>query len=210
MKTATEAYALLTEGNLRYSGQSSNKAQSQRQLSDGHQFIAQQRPHTIVIGCSDSRVPVELIFDQGFGDLFVVRVAGNILAPSLVGSVEFAAAEFGSRLVVVLGHRHCGAIGATINCIQQSQQAPSPNINVIVDTISQNVADLFDNNNAADLSADELNLQAMRANVAASANFLRRESPVLKPLIENEGLQVIGAEFDVETGVVDFFDGAPL
>lgn len=210
MKTAAQAYTLLAEGNLRYSGQSSDKSPSLGSSNNGHRFIEQQRPHTIVIGCSDSRVPVEMIFDQGLGDIFVVRVAGNILAPSLVGSVEFAAAEFGSRLVVVLGHRRCGAVGATINSIQQAQAAPSPNINAIVEAISGNVSDLFDANGSTELSAEELSFQAMRANVAASTHFLRNESSVLTPLIQNEGLQVIGAEFDIETGVVDFFDGVPF
>lgn len=210
MKSAAEAYTLLAEGNLRYSGHTFDRTQSENRLKNGHEFIEQQRPHTIVVGCSDSRVPVELIFDQGFGDLFVVRVAGNILAPSLVGSVEFAAAEFGSRLVVVLGHRHCGAIGATIKSIKDASAAPSPNINVIVETISRNVASLFDNENVDNLDADALSFQAMRTNVTASAQYLRHQSPVLTPLIENDGLQVVGAEFDVETGVVDFFDGVPF
>ena len=210
MKTAAESYALLTEGNTRYSGNSSDKAQPQGRLDIGHEFIEQQRPHTIIVGCSDSRVPVERVFDQGAGDLFVVRVAGNILAPALVGSVEFAAAEFGSRLVVVLGHRHCGAIGATIKKIQESADVPSPNINVIVDTISSNVASLFEDEKSKDLSADEFNFEAMRTNVKASAEFLRNESPILKPLIQTDGLRVVGAEFDVKTGVVDFFDGVPL
>ena len=207
MKTAEQAYALLTEGNHRYANDSTHRNDAVNRTR-GHEFIKQQSPHTIVVGCSDSRVPVEMIFDQGFGDLFVVRVAGNILAPSLVGSVEFAAAELGSRLVVVLGHRHCGAIGATIKSAQESRTDMSPNVHAIVDTIRSNLSGLVDLNSGID--EQELSLQAMRANVSASTEFLRRQSPVLGPLIENEGLQVLGAEFDVETGKVDFFDGVPL
>lgn len=207
MKTATQAYALLVEGNDRYVHNSSHKDQTINRTSR-HQFIKEQRPHTIVVGCSDSRVPVEMIFDQGFGDLFVIRVAGNILAPSLVGSIEFAAAEFGSRLVVVLGHRQCGAIGAMIKNHQESRTDMSPNVHVIVDTIRNNVSGLVDLDSSAD--QDELNFQTMRANVSASSKYLRHRSTVLSPLIEKEGLQVLGAEFDVETGKVDFFDGVPF
>jgi len=180
MKSASEAFALLVEGNQRYLGKLLSSDSEATGKSRGHEYIEKQ------------------------------RLAGNILAPSLVGSVEFAAAEFGARLVVILGHRHCGAIGAAVKSIQQSQQTPSPNINAILDTITDNVAITVEDNQGKELSANELNFIAMRANVIASAELLRKESPVLAPLIADEGLRVVGAEFDIETGIVEFFDGVPI
>ena len=111
MLNARQAFQRLREGNLRFvSNQAFQSLQAhpgvRADLSNG------QEPFAVILGCSDSRVPAELVFDQGFGDLFVIRVAGNIVAPSQVGSVEFAASRFGTRLVVVMGHSQCGAIAA--------------------------------------------------------------------------------------------------
>ena len=163
----------------------------------------EQRPSAIILGCSDARVPAEIVFDQGLGDLFVIRVAGNIVAPSLVGSVEFAAARFGTRLVVVLGHTQCGAILATIEELE-NPGTPSRNLQSIVDRVRPSVATLW----ATDLRHDHdaLVRAAVRANIRASADHLRHGSQVLEQLIQDDGLLVVGAEYSLETGEVDFFD----
>ena len=168
---------------------------------------AGQEPFAVVLGCSDSRVPAEIVFDQGLGDLFVIRVAGNIVAPSLVGSVEFAAETFGTRLVVVLGHSSCGAVQATVDALERPAGGGSPNLRSIVDRIRPAVAPLFE----TELRhvRDALVRRAVRANVRASAHHLRHGSELLERLIARDGLLVVGAEYSLETGVVEFFDGVP-
>ena len=162
----------------------------------------EQRPFAIVLGCSDSRVPAEIVFDQGLGDLFVIRVAGNIVAPSQVGSVEFAAWRFETRLVVVLGHSQCGAILAAIEELQRSADLQSPNLRSIVDRVRPSVEGLLHTELRHD--ADELVRQAVRANVATSVDHLRHGSAILEELIRTEGLLVVGAEYSLETGEVAF------
>jgi len=166
--------------------------------------VAGQEPFAIVLGCSDSRVPAELVFDQGLGDLFVIRVAGNIVAPSQVGSVEFAATRFGTRLVVVLGHSQCGAILATLEELRQPAEGQSRNLRSIVDRVRPSVEALL----ATELrhDRDALVRAAVRANVRASADHLRHGSEILEGLIAREGVLVVGAEYSLETGEVDFFD----
>lgn len=166
-----------------------------------------QQPFAIILGCSDSRVPAEIVFDQGLGDLFVIRVAGNVVAASQVGSVEFAAAKFGTRLVVVLGHTQCGAITATVEELMRPSTTQSQNIKSIVDRILPSVATLMETELRHDARA--LIAAAVRANVRAAANQLRHGSPILENLIERDGLLVVGAEYSLETGIVDFFDGVP-
>ena len=170
-------------------------------------FVAGQAPFAVVLGCSDSRVPVEMVFDQGLGDLFVIRVAGNIVAPSQIGSVEFAAERFGTRLVVVLGHTRCGAIDATLDELQQPSERQSRNLASIVGRVKPAVEGLLGTALKDDRAA--LAREAGRANVRASAAALRRGSPLLERQIEAEGLLVVGAEYALETGVVEFFDGVP-
>ncbi len=150
------------------------------------ELVAGQQPFAIVLGCSDSRVPAEIVFDQGLGDLFVIRVAGNIVAPSQVGSVEFAAERFGTRLVVVLGHSRCGAVLATLEELGRPTEGPSRNLRSIVDRIRPAVEALLATGLRHD--PDVLMRQAVRANIRASANHLRH---------------------GLETGVVDFLDGVP-
>jgi carbonic anhydrase len=168
-------------------------------------LVDRQAPFAIVLGCSDSRVPAELVFDQGVGDLFVIRVAGNIVAPSQVGSVEFAATRFKTRLVVVLGHSGCGAILATLEELRQPAASQSLNLRSIVERVRPSVEPLLESPLARDETA--LIHHAVRANVRASANHLRHGSAILESLIANEGLRVVGAEYSLETGEVDFFDG---
>jgi carbonic anhydrase len=203
---AREALERLREGNRRFvSGAPSldTAATHVRRM----EFVAGQEPFAVILGCSDSRVPVEIVFDQGLGDLFVIRVAGNIVAPSQIGSVEFAAERFGTRLVVVLGHTNCGAIQATLDDLQQPNDAQSLNLGSIVQRIRPAVEGLL----ATELRRDHeaLAREAVRANVRVSADYLRHGSEVLERLIRNDGLHVVGAEYSLETGVVDFFDGVP-
>ena len=166
-----------------------------------------QEPFAIILGCSDSRVPAEIVFDQGLGDLFVIRVAGNIVAPSQVGSVEFAAERFHTRLVVVLGHSQCGAIVATLEELARPSESQSPNLHSIVDRIRPSVEELLATGHHGD--HDALVGRAVRANIRASADHLRHGSEILEQLIRESGLLVVGAEYSLETGVVDFFDGMP-
>ncbi len=199
-----EALERLREGNRRFV---MNVRSRNDQLSDSRrrELTTGQYPFAIILGCSDSRVPAEIVFDQGLGDLFVIRVAGNVVAPSQVGSVEFAAERFGTRLVVVLGHSQCGAIQATLEELQRPTDKQSRNLLSIVNRIRPSVEALLATDLANDL--DALMKQAVQANVRASTNHLRSGSQVLEQLIEKQGLLVVGAEYSLETGVVDFFDG---
>lgn len=163
-------------------------------------------PFAIILGCADSRAPAETVFDQGLGDLFVIRVAGNIVAPSQIGSVEFAAERYGTQLVVVMGHTHCGAIAATVEGMDPTLAPRSRNLLSITDRIAPVVAPLMHTELAKDRAA--LLRAATRANVAASASHLRHGSRLIEELSIQRGLLVVGCEYDLETGVVDFFDGA--
>jgi len=207
MISAREALERLQEGNRRFvsdlRGRNTRTSQTRRD-----ELAAGQQPFAIILGCSDSRVPAEIVFDQGLGELFVIRVAGNIVAPSQVGSVEFAAERFGTRLVVVLGHSMCGAILATLEELGRPTEGQSPNLRSIVDRIRPSVEMLW----ATELrqNPEALVRHAVRANIRASANHLRHGSQILEQLIQGDGLLVVGAEYSLETGVVDFFDGLPV
>jgi carbonic anhydrase len=204
--SAQEALERLREGNRRFlSGvRSSDTLVSQTRRSE---LAAGQEPFAIILGCSDSRVPAEIVFDQGLGDLFVIRVAGNIVASSQVGSVEFAAERFGTRLVVVLGHSQCGAIQATLEELGRPSENQSRGLRSIVDRIKPSVKGLL----TAELrhDPDALVRVAVRANIRVSADHLRHGSEVLERLIQKDGLLVVAAEYSLETGVVDFFEGVP-
>ena len=183
---------------------SSDTLTSQARRSE---LAAGQEPFAIILGCSDSRVPAEIVFDQGLGDLFVIRVAGNIVAASQIGSVEFAAERFGTRLVVVLGHSQCGAVRATLEELQQPTDNQSRNSRSIVDRVRPSVEALLSTELRHDPEA--LVRHAVRANVRVSASHLRHGSEVLEQLIHRDGLLVVGAEYSLETGAVEFFDGVP-
>ena len=203
MIPAHEALERLREGNRRFvANLDADGATTSSPAAPHGTDIADQRPFAIILGCSDARVPAELIFDQGLGDLFVIRVAGNIVAPSLVGSVEFAASRFDTRLVVVLGHTRCGAIAATIDYLQHPDDSHSRNLRDIVERIRPAVERVVAED--AHESAEDLAHRAMRANIACSVDHLRHDSPVLEQLIRDEGVVVIGAEYSLETGLVTF------
>jgi carbonic anhydrase len=205
MIAARDALKLLQEGNQRFTAnlRGADPSLSRSRLAE---LTMSQEPFAIVLGCSDARVPAEIVFDQSVGDLFVIRVAGNIVAPSQVGSVEFAAGRFGTRLVVVLGHSQCGAILATLDELQRPAEQ-SRNLRSIVDRVRPSVEVLLDTPLKHDRAA--LVRQAVRANIRASASHLRHGSQLLEQLIQEDGLLVVGAEYALDTGVVEFFDGMP-
>ena len=199
--SATDALERLRQGNARF-------VENVAAANAGHdrraELVSGQAPFAIILGCSDSRAPAELVFDQGLGDLFVIRVAGNIIAPSLVGSVEFAAERFGTKLVVVMGHSQCGAILATLEQVRRPSDAGSPNVRDIVDRVRPAVESVLATR--PDLTGAALIQEAVRANIRVSVGQLRHGSALLEGLIRREGLMVVGAEYDLETGVVEFFN----
>jgi carbonic anhydrase len=203
---AIEALARLREGNRRFAsgvGVDPSSIGVERRRS----LVAGQEPSTIVLGCSDSRVPPEIIFGQGLGDVFSLRVAGNITPPQLVGSLEFAAEMFGTRLVVVLGHSGCGAVEAAGRKLDDPPPDLSPELQAILDQISPSVESVSDAAQRA--ASDDWVRLAVRANICRSTHRLRHQSPALERLARKQGLSVVGAEYDLETGLVDFFDGVP-
>lgn len=201
--SAGDALSRLCDGNARFvEGDRCIDTYLSHTKLDGH--LQGQSPYAVVLGCSDSRVPVEIIFDVGVGDLFVIRVAGNIVAPSLIGSVELAAEKFGARLVVVLGHTGCGAVEATIDALQQPHEDRSMHINSIVEYIRPSVEQLL--GSGEEFTRDRLMKEAIRQNVRTTVDRLRHGSETLEQLILEEGLRVVGAEYSLETGAVEFFD----
>ncbi len=202
MISADEALKRLKTGNDRFVADKHDLTDLTNQSRRAN-LIESQTPFAIILGCSDSRVPAEIIFNQGLGDLFVIRVAGNIVAPSLLGSVEFSAVQHRARLVVVLGHTLCGAIQATISELKQPSANRSPNLQSIVNRIQPSVQTLLE----AGLENDEERLiqLATRANIRASVAHLKHGSQILENLVANDGLQIVGAEYSLQTGKVDFF-----
>ncbi len=203
MIPAHEALQRLKDGNRQFvaelGGGSEQISESRRR-----ELVSGQEPFAIILGCSDSRVPAEIVFNQGLGDLFVIRVAGNIVAPSQIGSIEFSAEQHGTRLVVVLGHTQCGAILATIDQLGRRSEDQSRNLRSIVDRVRPSVEALMETevaNNPA-----ELVRRAVRNNIRMSVNQLRHGSEILEQLVEHEGLRIVGAEYSLETGVVEFLD----
>lgn len=203
MVSARDALNRLCDGNLRFAADQASHGENAE--SRREELTRGQEPFAIILGCSDSRVPAEIIFDQGLGDLFVIRVAGNIVAPSQIGSVEFAATKFGTRLVVVLGHSQCGAVEETVNQLRSPAEENSRNIGAIVNFVRPSVEAVLD----PSLDLDELTARAVRENVRTSAAQMRRGSEIIEMLERDEGLVIVGAEYSLESGLVDFFDGVP-
>ena len=200
---ADKILAELASGNERFmAGESVKCAHSSlRKLKDYAR--TGQLPKAILLSCSDSRAPVEMIFDQDIGDFFVIRVAGNIVAPSLVGSVEFAVSTFGTGLVIVMGHSQCGAIEATISHIESHKPIESENIHDIVSRIKPHVLPITQ---IADISREEKVKLATKANVIASVNQLSHSSSLIESLVAQRKLKIIGAILDLNTGKVEFLD----
>ncbi|WP_435979785.1 carbonic anhydrase [Psychrobacter sp. DM4] len=204
-ETAQEVLALLKEGNARYV-ESLNSTDAHMQKRP--ELVSVQNPLAIILGCSDARVPVEIVFDQKLGELFVIRVAGNVVAPSQIGSVEFAADQFDTKLVVVLGHSHCGAVTACVDALINPEKYYSPNLQSIVDRIRPSVYNLHElaTANGQDVDADELVERSISANVRMSVSQLRHGSRILEDLSGSGQLLIVGAEYDLETGKVRFLD----
>ena len=207
MKKAVESLIRLSEGNKRFlSGESHIPDLINHDRRSA--LVTEQKPFAVVLGCSDSRVPAEIIFDQGLGDLFVIRIAGNIVAPSQIGSVEFAVEYFGTPLVVILGHSNCGAVQATMNEFSNKTGKTSKNLLSIVSRIRPSVESVL--RSAKDESQETLLRKAIRANISASAENLRHGSEIIQNLVDSNQLLIVGAEYSLETGEVDFFDGIPI
>lgn len=197
MISAIDALERLREGNRRFASGTTSENESGF-LANRAEFADGQTPFAIILACSDSRVPVELVFDQGLGDLFVIRVAGNVVAPSQVGSVEFAAAQLGAKLVVVLGHSNCGAVDATLKELAQERELRSPNLRAIVDRIRPAIDSLID---------PDITLQdAVVANIHQSVSRLQHGSLILEQLVESGELTIVGAEYSIESGEVNILD----
>lgn len=203
MVAAAIALQRLKDGNARFVERAAGRADGEQEIGE-LQLPQEQSPLAIVLGCSDARVPAEIVFDLGPGDLFVIRVAGNIVAPSQLGSIEFAAAKFGTRLVVVLGHSRCGAVEATIDALRAPQQETSRNLKTIVSFIKPAIEPLLEKHGEDD--HDALVAAAVRANVRTSVTSVRHQSEILVPLIRHGGLQIVGAEYSLQNGKVEFFD----
>lgn len=199
MKSADDAIACLRKGNRRFAAGESIVDESSWHTKRT-ELVGGQSPFAVVLACSDSRVPVELVFDQGLGDLFVIRVAGNIAAPSQIGSVEYAAAQLGAKLVVVLGHSNCGAVAATLEALRQNEVHQSPNLRAIVDRIRPAVEPLLNNDKQTSLH------EAVVANVRQSVEHLRHGSAILEELVAAGDLTIIGAEYSLESGRVTFLE----
>lgn len=202
MISAAEALQRMRDGNARFVAGETDHAmlgdEARRRKS-----AAEQSPCAIVLGCSDSRVPVELIFDQGVGDLFVTRVAGNIAARSQIGSIELAAQSFGVRLIVVLGHSRCGAIEAAVEELRKPSVLQSDNLDFIIDKLRPAVEQVMTNGYGHD---PEMLIAAVgRENVRRSMAALQHESKIIGQLVEHEDLLIVGAEYSLQTGVVEFF-----
>lgn len=192
MISTQEALEQLKDGNSRFvSGNLTART--------GFRRIPEQKPMAVILGCADSRVPAEIVFDQAPGDLFVIRVAGNVVAPSQLGSVEYAAAQTGARLVVVLGHSNCGAVNATLHQMEQPSDSLSPSLATIIDRIRPALDALVKPEDP-----EELVTRAVRANIDASVAQLRSDSELLQQLAEEDGLLIIGAEYSLDTGRVEF------
>ncbi len=204
MSSGQQALTQLKQGNLRY-------IESLKQGSysiNNPELVAEKNPVAIILGCSDARVPVEMVFDQGLGDLFVIRVAGNVVAPSQIGSIEFAVDKFSTRLVVVLGHSHCGAVTACVEALVNPAQNYSPNLQSIVDRIRPSVHNLYElaTANGHDVNVNELIGRSIRANVDMSVSQLKHGSRILEDMVSTGELLIVGAEYNLQTGKVNFFN----
>lgn len=197
---ADEALKKLMEGNKKYVQSIADGGDHESEVKN-HDPSLTQKPFAVILGCSDSRVPAERVFNQGSGDLFVVRVAGNIAAPSQIGSVEFACQKFGTRLIVVLGHTHCGAIEATMGALLEEPAQLSPNLAAIVDHIAPAVQPVMTDQS---IDKSDLSQQAMSANVQQSVRQLEQRSDIIRDLIKHDQLRIVGAEYSIESGAVQF------
>ncbi len=203
MISAEDALERLREGNRRFvSDEVSEETLASREHRAG--AAIPQKPFAIILACSDSRVPTELIFDRGIGDLFVIRVAGNVVAPSQIGSIEYAAKQFNTKLVVVLGHSNCGAVIATMQELALKESHRSPNLRAIVDRVRPALEPIL--SDGFDVDDETVISSCVRANIQASVEQLQHGSLILEELIESGDLKIVGAEYSIETGNIKFFE----
>lgn len=205
MIPAEQALRLLRDGNRRFVNGETGHASAVERIRSG-ESVDDQHPIAIVLACSDSRVPIELIFDQGIGDLFVIRIAGNVVAPAPIGSVEYAVRQFGTRLILVLGHSNCGAVIATLNELARRDEHRSPGLRAIVDRIRPAVEPVLARHGSSE--GEQVLHEAIRANIYTSVARLANGSRIIEQLVNRGELTVVGAEYSIETGVVEFLDGA--
>lgn len=203
MMSSRDALNRLVEGNKRFTSglRSVQSIASYQKLAE----LAEkgQTPFAIVLTCSDSRVPAELLFDQGVGDLFVIRVAGNVLSPSLLASAEFAALSFKTPLCVVMGHTKCGAIKATLDFCAKGVEPPTPSLTTLVKSIDPAIKSVVDNR-GKDCAGEELLHDATLANVKHTAKMIFETSAVLRERAKAKEFMVVGAMYDIATGTVKF------
>jgi len=187
--TDDEALAKLLEGNARYVEQQRLNPNQTDERRDS--LIGGQSPYAIILGCSDSRVPPEIIFDQGLGDLFVIRVAGNVVDDIVLASIEYAAEHLHTPLLMVLGHTNCGAVGAALQDDELDGHLPS---------IAQAIEEAVES--SRDEEGDTLDM-TIRAHARITAGHLRGSEPILKGLVDEGKLKVVAAYYDLDTGVVE-------
>ena len=195
MTSATDGLERLREGNRRFVAGETTKSSVINPTSRA-ELVGGQHPFAVILACSDSRVPVQLVFDEGPGDLFIIRVAGNVATPTQIGSIEYAVTQLGVPLVVVLGHSGCGAVSTALDCIAHNAPLPSANLEAIIEEIRPAIEGL------GDISLDE----AVLANVRWTMDRLTRSSPILARMIEDRNLVVTGANYLLDTGEVTFLD----
>ena len=200
--TPTECLQRLLEGNQRFVAnvRSDESAPSHFRRTE---LAASQKPFAVILGCSDSRVPAEIVFDQGLGELFVIRVAGNIVAPSQLASVEFAAQAFGTGLVVVLGHSQCGAVSATLDDLTPDRPEAPQTLNSIISRIRPVVVPLVELGSVNQLPREAIMRAAVRANIRASVDAIQRGTALLEKMVTSGEMLVVGAEYDLATGQVE-------
>lgn len=190
--SADQALVRLVQGNQRYA---QNKAHHPNQtLARRRELEAGQHPFAVILSCADSRVPPELIFDQGLGDLFVIRVAGNIADNDDLGSIEYAVEQLDIKLIVVLGHEKCGAVTAAV----EGANEPG-HLKAIISAIQAAIQE------AKNLPGDRIH-NCMLANVRHVARQIRGSEPVLKDLIQKDGVKVVAAYYALDSGVVTLLD----
>tara|TARA_A100001037_G_scaffold161762_1_gene145593 strand:+ start:641 stop:1309 length:669 start_codon:yes stop_codon:yes gene_type:complete len=202
---AKRAFEELVSGNTRFA--SGDPSMLRSRFAAMPNMDMQQRPHTVVVGCADSRVPPELIFDQGIGDLFVIRVAGNVVGPTQLGSIEFAVSHFGPRLVVVLGHSDCGAVLATMEQVVSKKRNYSVQLSSIINEIAPAISSLQEVHDEEGTALPVVD--AVRSNIRMAIDNIRSVSEILRPMISSGEVVVVGGYYSLKRGVVDFFEGLP-
>ncbi len=198
--TADKALELLAEGNKNYTKGDLHHLEQMSASKTRTSLAKVQHPYAIIVSCSDSRVPPEILFDKGLGEIFVIRVAGNVVAPHELGSIEYAAEHLGSTLIMVLGHERCGAVTAAVD----AKGKPEGNIGSIVDSIAPAVEKAHKKNPAANHA--DLVETSVNENVRLVAQNILGQSPVIKKLAAEGKVKVVGAKYDLDEGTVQMIN----